>query len=71
MIFCFIKFGYRQCTIDLNWELQMKSERNPIKAWYSYTTTSFSQYAKENVFSLKSMPLLHDMNVAEYSEYGI
>ena len=37
---------------------------------FVYTNTSFSQYTKENVLSLKSVPSLHDMDVAEYSEYG-
>ena len=36
-----------------DWELQMKSERKPIK-----------------ILSLKSMPSLHDMDVAEYSKNG-
>ena len=48
------------------WELQTKSEReNRFKVWSSYTPTSFSQYAKKT-----SVPSLHDMDVAEYSENG-
>ena len=35
-----------------------------------YIPTSFSQYAKEIILSLKSVPSLHDMDVVEYSEYG-
>ena len=49
---------------------QMKSERKPIKVWTSYTPTNFTQYAKENILSLKSVLSLHDMDVEEYCEYG-
>ena len=48
----------------------MKSEWKPIvEVWSTYSPTSFSQYAK-NITSLKSIPSLHDVDEAEYSEYG-
>ena len=36
-----------------------------------YSPTNFSQFALQNILSLKSVRSLHDMHVAEYSEYGI
>ena len=53
-----------------DWELQMKSKRKLIKVWSTYSPTSFSQYAYENILSLKSVPSLHDMDVAECSKNG-
>ena len=58
------------CYIVFNWEIQMKSERKPIKVWSTYSPTSFSQYAYENILNLKSVHSLQDLHVAEYSEYG-
>ena len=50
----------------------MKSEWKPIiDVWSTYNSpTSFSQYAYENILSLKSVLSLHDMDVVEYFEYG-
>ena len=62
-ILCVRQFSNRQCVIVFNWELQIKSERNPFKVWSSYTTATATS------FSLKSLPSLQDINVAEYSEY--
>ena len=67
---CLIQLSNGQCEIVFNWELQMKSERKCIKVWSMYSPTSFSQYALENVLSLKSIPSLHDMDVTEYSKNG-
>ena len=41
-----------------------------MKVWSVYSPTSFSQCAKENILSLKSVPSLHDIDVAEYSKNG-
>ena len=53
----------RQCAIVFNWELQMISERTPIKVWSSYTPTSFSLRGVEWVHCLFLFPLF-------YGKYG-
>ena len=45
-------------------------QRKPIQIWSTYSPTSFSQYASENIVRLKSLPTLHDMDVEGYSEFG-
>ena len=47
----FIQYSNRQCTIVVNWELQMKSERKPIKVW---STSSPASYSSQYGMSLTS-----------------